>query len=136
MQPLRDSTSRVTNAGFCGESKSELKSTVLSMRPCLMPGSQVKSILSPPLLAAESTSIKTVFRRERKQSVCLTTSHKQPLNTSQRAGTEKKMLFSPQGTSNGASLTGTAKSNEKLMDRYIPCRVSQNLTAKFDAAFT
>ena len=25
------------------------------------------------------------------------------------------------------------QSNEKLFDRYIPCRVTQNLQAKFDA---
>lgn len=44
------------------------------------------------------------------------------------------MFGSAFGFGAGSCLTkGGAKSSEKLMDRFIPCRLGENLQAKFEA---
>ena len=49
-----------------------------------------------------------------------------------------RKLFSPQSGSNNVALNqilsaGKLAPSEKLMDRFIPCRMGENLQAKFEA---
>ena len=49
-----------------------------------------------------------------------------------------RKLFSPQDFNHhsgggAAQVLSAGKSNEKLMDRFIPCRMGENLQAKFEA---
>lgn len=74
------------------------------------------------------------MRKERKGITGLTNSKNLEMNTSTKPSEERK-VFSPQlpnSQAKGLSAKAT-KSSEKLFDRYIPCRVTQNLQAKFDA---
>jgi hypothetical protein len=48
-----------------------------------------------------------------------------PIQSCNRAGEGTSLLLSPGGAAN--------KSSEKLMDRFIPCRMGENLQAKFEA---
>lgn len=91
-----------------------------------------KSVLSPG--HPSKNLAQTELRKERKGITGLTDSKQ--INTSTKPSAKilspQQQLAQSKGLSAKAS-EGRAKSSEMLFDRYIPCRVTQNLQAKFDA---